>query len=122
MAETILVLIDDIRCGGIRPLFKRRAEILFSGSDQGLELFRVVKMRQLGHLPYEIIQKPLSFIGDFIVDKRDGLIRYRRHEASRKSFEESHPHLVKLIESAIDIDLSVLIRSMDMVNYVLHEC
>ena len=78
-------------------------------------------MRQFGYFLDKIIQVSLSFVYNLIIDERDGLIRNRGDEATRKAFNYGHSHFVELVKSAKNINFSIFITSRNMINYVFHE-
>lgn len=86
MTEVILILIDDICGGRVRPLFKSRAQILLSGAQEGLELLGVVKVWKLRHFADKIIEVALPFVRNFIVNDRNLLDWDGGNEASREAF------------------------------------
>lgn len=82
-----LVLVDDVRGGGVGPLLESRAQVRLFRPNERLELFAVVEMRQLGHFPHEIVEVSLPFVRDLIINNADGLVGDRGDEASGEPFD-----------------------------------
>jgi hypothetical protein len=119
--EDVLVSVDDVGGGGLGPFLKGATEILLDRAQQGLKLLGVVKVGQFGHPPHEIVKVALPLIGDLPIHERDGLFGDGGHEASREAFGECRPHLVKLIEPAVDVEGTVLITADDVIDHVVNE-
>lgn len=78
-------------------------------------------MGQFGHPPHKIIEIAMSLIGNLSINDGDRFFGYGGHEASGESLGQCHPHLVELIEPAVDIEGPIFISADDVIDDIVDE-